>query len=122
MGLITATLYRVYKKRVYDDLNLIGINIFITYGIILTLLDVALYPHYMFSVFIFGYIFLLRQLEKLKFLIIPVMFFSLASFLIFTNFNNYIANNDGAVNSDFGQTFETCGCCVDDARICRGQR
>ena len=49
------------------------------------------------------------------------MFFSLASFLIFTNFNNYIANNDGAVNSDFGQTFETCGCCVDDARICRGQ-
>ena len=121
LGLITATLYRVYKKRVYDDLNLIGINIFITYGIILTLLDVALYPHYMFSVFIFGYIFLLRQLEKLKFLIIPVMFFSLASFLIFTNFNNYIANNDGAVNSDFGQTFETCGCCVDDARICRGQ-
>ena len=121
LGLITATLYRVYKKRVYDDLNLIGINIFITYGIILTLLDVALYPHYMFSVFIFGYIFLLRQLEKLKFLIIPIMFFSLASFLIFTNFNNYIANNDGAVNSDFGQTFETCGCCVDDARICRGQ-
>ena len=59
--------------------------------------------------------------KKIKYLIIPVMFFSLASFLIFTNFNNYIANNDGAVNSDFGQTFETCGCCVDDARICRGQ-
>tara|TARA_B100000945_G_C20378509_1_gene595914 strand:- start:410 stop:1075 length:666 start_codon:yes stop_codon:yes gene_type:complete len=121
LGLLTATLYQVYKKKVYDDLNLIGINILITYGIILTLLDVALYPHYMFSVFIFGYIFLLRQLENIKFLIIPVLFFCLTSFLIFTNFNAYITNNDGAVNSDFGQTYETCGCCVDDARVCRGQ-
>ena len=87
----------------------------------MTILDVALYPHYMFSVFIFGYIFLLRQLEKIKYLIIPVVFLSFSSFLIFTNFNNYIANNNGAVNSDFGQTYETCGCCVEDARVCRGQ-
>ena len=121
LSLYTIALIHIYKKKTYDDINLIGINIFITYGVVMTLLDVALYPHYLFSIFIFGYIFLFRNLEKTKFLIIPVIIFCFSSFFIFTTFNNYIAKNNGAVNSDFGQTYQTCGCCVDDARVCRGQ-
>ena len=35
--------------------------------------------------------------------------------------NRFIALNDGAGNSDYGKTFESCGNIVKDARECRGQ-
>ena len=119
--LFVISLFYLTRGRLVEDINLIGITIFVTYGVLLTLLDIALYPHYYFSMFIFGYVFLINQIQNIKYLVVIIFIFCISNILIFTNFNSYIADNGGALNSDFGKTFETCGCCVDDARICRGQ-
>lgn len=119
--LFVITFFYIFKSKLTDDINLIGITIFITYGVLLTLFDIALYPHYYFSMFVFGYIFLINQIQKLKLSIYITIIFCISNFFIFTNFNNYIADNNGALNSDFGKTFESCGCCVEDAKVCRGQ-
>ena len=119
--LFVISFFYIYKSKLIDDINLIGITIFITYGALLTLFDIALYPHYYFSMFVFGYIFLINQAQKLKLSKFIVIVFCISNFFIFTNFNNYIEDNNGALNSDYGKTFESCGCCVEDAKVCRGQ-
>ena len=37
------------------------------------------------------------------------------------SFHEFIQVNSGAENSDYGKSYIVCGCCVEDARVCRGQ-
>ena len=88
--LFGMSLFYLIRVRVVEDINLIGITIFVTYGVLLTLLDIALYPHYYFSMFIFGYVFLINQIQKIKYLVVIIFIFCISNILIFTNFNSLL--------------------------------
>ncbi len=109
------------KKNKLNEVNLIGLCIFITFGIFLTLANVALYPHYFFSIYFFGYFVVFNLIKNIKILQIATAVFCLSSISIFYSFSEYIKNNNGVLRSDYGVVYEICGCCVDDPRACRGQ-
>ena len=104
-----------------DDFDLIFISIVIFAGIIFTVINRPLYPHYYFLFGIFSYIFLFKNIKNLKILFLVCLVYSFSSIFVVLNFHNFIALNDGASNSDYGKTYESCGKFVKDARECRGQ-
>lgn len=112
---------KVFSVKDFSLLNIIGIHIIFTFGILLTILNVALYPHYYFSMFIFGYLFILYQINSDTLINLVLIVFIIGSSLSYENFSNYIDQNNGAHLSDYGKSYNICGCCVEDARTCRGQ-
>ena len=104
-----------------DDFDLIFISIISLAGIIFTVINRPLYPHYYFLFGIFSYLFLFKEIKNLKILLLVCLVYSFSSIFIVLNFHNFIALNDGAGNSDYGKTYESCGNIVEDARECRGQ-
>ena len=121
MSLTIFAVVKAFSVKNFSLLNIIGIHIFFTFGILLTILDVALYPHYYFSMFIFGYLFILYQINSNTLMNLVLIIFIVGSSFSYENFSNYIDQNNGAHLSDYGKSFEICGCCVEDARTCRGQ-
>ena len=104
-----------------DDFDLIFISIITIAGIIFTIIDRPLYPHYYFLFGIFSYLFLFKDIKNLKVLFLVCVVYSFSSIFIVLNFHNFISLNAGAINSDYGKTYESCGKIVKDARECRGQ-
>ena len=104
-----------------DDFDLIFISIVIFAGIIFTVINRPLYPHYYFLFGIFSYLFLFKDIKNLKILFLVCLVYSFSSIFIVLNFHNFISLNNGAGNSDYGKTYESCGKIVEDARECRGQ-
>lgn len=118
--LIILAVSQLYKID-FDEVNFIGLCIFILFGVFLTLADIALYPHYFFQIFFFGYFVVFRFVKNKKILEIAILIFCISSIAIFYSFSKYIQNNGGASKSDYGIVYELCGCCVEDAKTCRGQ-
>lgn len=104
-----------------DDFDLIFISTISLAGIIFTVINRPLYPHYYFLFGIFSYLFLFKEIKNLKILFLVCLVYSFSSIFIVLNFHNFITLNDGAGNSDYGKTYESCGKIVKDARECRGQ-
>ena len=104
-----------------DDFDLIFISIISLAGIIFTVINRPLYPHYYFLFGIFSYLFLFKDIKNLKILFLVCLVYSFSSIFIVLNFHNFISLNNGAGNSDYGKTYESCGKIVEDARECRGQ-
>lgn len=106
------------EVRNFDKLTLTSLTLT---GVIFSILDRPLYAHYYFSVIIFIYLSLVIALRK-KFLILFFCgFISFSNILLTHNFFQFINLNNGAINSDYGIIYSKCGCCVEDARVCRGQ-
>lgn len=122
--LLVLSLMRLVKNiqvKNLDDFDLIFISMFILAGIIFTIINRPLYPHYYFLFGIFSYIFLFKYIKNLKILFLVCLVYSFSSIFVVLNFHNFITLNDGASNSDYGKTYESCGNIVKDARECRGQ-
>ena len=102
-----------------DDFDLIFISIISLAGIIFTVINRPCIHIIIFIWNIFISIFI--QGNKTKILLLVCLVYSFSSIFIVLNFHNFIALNDGAGNSDYGKTYESCGNIVEDARECRGQ-
>jgi len=120
LSLIIFAILKLRESKL-NEFTLIGINIFIFFGLIVTLSNVALYHHYFFSLFIFGYLVIFQTINNLKIVKIFTIIFFVTNVAIFSSFISYVELNNGIQNSDYGKTYESCGCCVIDAKTCRGQ-
>ena len=120
ISLIIFAIFKLRESRL-DEIALIGINIFLFFGITVTVSNVALYHHYFFSIFIFGYLIIFQITNNLKIVKMFTIIFCINNLIIFSSFINHVNVNNGIQNSDYGKTYESCGCCVFDAKTCRGQ-
>ncbi len=122
--LLVLSLMKLVKNiqvKNIDDFDLIFISMLTMAGIIFTIINRPLYPHYYFLFGIFSYIFLFKNIKNLKILFLVCLVYSFSSIFVVLNFHSFITLNDGASNSDYGKTYESCGKIVKDARECRGQ-
>jgi len=122
--LLVLSLMKLVKNiqvKNIDDFDLIFISMLTVAGIIFTIINRPLYPHYYFLFGIFSYIFLFKNIKNLKILFLVCLVYSFSSIFVVLNFHSFITLNDGASNSDYGKTYESCGKIVKDARECRGQ-
>jgi hypothetical protein len=108
-------------KNVLDDFDVAFLSIVIISGLLFTLLDRTLYPHYYFFTTVFLYVFISKSIKNSLSLALITFTFAISSIFIVTNFHSYIELYNGAPNSDYGKHFNSCGSFEDDARVCRGQ-
>lgn len=112
---------QLYKGSSKIDVDLITFTSLTFSGIVFTFLDRPLYAHYFFTIIIFGYISIFKFIEK-KILVLTVcLILNISNIFLYTNFISFVESNNGIKNSDYGTVYIKCGCCVEDARICRGQ-
>ena len=114
-------LVKKIKKESLDDFELVFLSIISISGFLFTLLDRPLYPHYFLLSCVFTYIFLFKFLKNKTLLFLICIFYLSSNMLLIYNFHEFIDLNKGAINSDYGKTYESCGRIVFDASICRGQ-
>lgn len=113
--------FKSYKLNNIDIFNNVFLISFTLTGVLYTLLDVPLYPHYFFFNIFISFLFIVKNVQP-KFLLLLVSFiFVLISTVIVENFHSYIQEYEGAHSSDYGKSYNVCGCCVDQVKICRGQ-
>ena len=122
--LLVLSLINFFKKfnlvplDIFDYLFLISMTFT---GIFYTLLDIPLYPHYFFFNIFFTIVFIVKNIQpKLLLFIVSCVFF-ITSNIILQNFHSYIQENNGAQTSDYGKSYNTCGCCTDEISRCKGQ-
>ncbi len=122
--LLILSLITFFKKfnsvqlDIFDYLFLISMTFT---GIFYTLLNIPLYPHYFFFNIFFAVVFIVKNIQpKLLTFIVSCIFF-ITSNIIIQNFHSYIEVNNGAQTSDYGKSYNTCGCCTDEIRQCKGQ-
>jgi len=125
--ILALLMYGIYKliinlyKNLLDDFDVAFLSIVIISGLLFTLLDRPLYPHYYFFTTVILYIFILKPIKHSLSLTLITFTFAITSIFLITNFHSYIDQNKGAPTSDYGKHFNSCGSFVDDARVCRGQ-
>ena len=122
--LLILSLITFFKKFNSDQLDIFDYLFLISMtftGIFYTLLNIPLYPHYFFFNIFFAVVFIVKNIQP-KFLtfIVSCIFF-ITSNIIIQNFHSYIEVNNGAQTSDYGKSYNTCGCCTDEIRQCKGQ-
>ena len=124
MGLLIFGIYRLIinlYKSLLDDFDIAFLSIVIIGGLLFTLLDRPLYPHYYFFITVFLYVFILKSIKHSLSLALITFTFAISSIFIVTNFHSYIEQYNGASTSDYGKHFNSCGSFEEDARVCRGQ-
>lgn len=109
------------RKSIEINIDLISFTSLTFSGIIFTLLDRPLYAHYFFTLIIFVYISIVRSVEKKILTILICLILNISNIFIYTSFISFVETNNGIQNSDYGTIYINCGCCVEDARVCRGQ-
>mgnify|MGYP001177088517 CR=1 FL=1 len=122
--LIIYSLYGLLTKiktKKIDKLDIVFLICITFTGIIFTLIDIALYPHYFFFNVFFSVVFITKNAKDQNILLIVSILFFISSNIVINNFHRYIEVNKGANNSDYGASYNTCGCCVENAKLCRGQ-
>lgn len=112
---------KIYKKSVKIDLSLLNFTAITLSGVIFLFLNRPLYAHYFFAIIILGYVTFIQVIPKKILVIIICMVLNFSNILIYNNFLMFVEENNGIQNSDYGKIYSECGCCVDDARTCRGQ-
>ena len=90
-------------------------------GIIFTIFDIPLYPHYLLSLIVFMYIYTFSSINKKSVAILLIIFFGLTNTYLTSSFFGFIEINNGAHRSDYGKVYNICGCCVEDVKECKGQ-
>ena len=90
-------------------------------GVIFTILNVPLYAHYLLTLTIFIFIYAFNSIKQNLFVILIFSVLMCSNVYINHSFHEFIQVNSGAENSDYGKSYNVCGCCVEDARVCRGQ-
>lgn len=110
-----------YKLKNFDILNIIFLISFSATGVLYTLLDVPLYPHYFFFNILISFLFIIKNVQPKFLLLLISIIFVLVSTVIVQNFHLFIQEYEGAQSSDYGKSYNVCGCCVDQVKICRGQ-
>ena len=66
-------------------------------------------------------VFIVKNIQPQFLLFIVSCIFFIPSNIIIQNFHSYIQENNGAQTSDYGKSYNTCGCCTDEIRQCKGQ-
>ena len=124
IGLMIFGIFKLFinlYKNVLDDFDVAFLSIVIISGLLFTLLDRTLYPHYYFFTTVFLYVFISKSIKNSLSLALITFTFAISSIFIVTNFHSYIELYNGAPTSDYGKHFDSCGSFEDDARVCRGQ-
>ena len=122
--LLILSLINFFKKFNFLQLNIFDYLFLISMtftGIFYTLLDIPLYPHYFFFNIFFTIVFIVKNIQPKFLLFIVSCIFFITSNIIIQNFHSYIQENNGAQTSDYGKSYNTCGCCTDEIRQCKGQ-
>ena len=122
--LLILSLINFFKKFNFIQLNIFDYLFLISMtftGIFYTLLDIPLYPHYFFFNVFFTIVFIVKNIQPKFLLFIVSCIFFITSNIIIQNFHSYIQENNGAQTSDYGKSYNTCGCCTDEIRQCKGQ-
>ena len=124
IGLMIFGIFKLFinlYKNVLDDFDVAFLSIVIISGLLFTLLDRTLYPHYYFFTTVFLYVFISKSIKNSLSLALITFTFAISSIFIVTNFHSYIEQYNGASTSDYGKHYNSCGSFEDDARVCRGQ-
>ena len=109
-----------YKKQI-NDFDILFIGSLVVSGIVFTILDIPLYAHYLLMSSIFVFISLFSFIKHKAIFILLISVLMVSNIYINYSFYEFIEINNGAQNSDYGKPYKDCGCCVEDARVCRGQ-
>ena len=112
---------KIFKHSIEIDIDLLTFISLTLSGVVFTLLDRPLYAHYFFTISIFGYISFINIIPKRLIIGIVCIVFNISNILIYSDFISFVETNNGIQRSDYGKVYSECGCCVDDARQCRGQ-
>ena len=110
----------LYRKNI-SDFDVLFTGCFIMGGIIFTIFDIPLYPHYLLSLVVFIYIYVFSNIGKKSVAIFLIILFGFTNTYLTSSFFSFIEINNGAHRSDYGKVYNICGCCVEDARECRGR-
>ena len=110
----------LFKKNV-SDFDVLFIGCLVTSGIIFTIFNIPLYPHYLLTLIVFIYIYVFSCINRKSIAILLIIFFGLTNTYLTSSFFSFIEINNGAHRSDYGKVYNICGCCVEDARECRGR-
>jgi hypothetical protein len=110
----------LYRKNI-SDFDVLFAGCLVTSGIIFTLFDIPLYPHYLLSLIVFIYIYSFTSINKKSIAIFSIIFFGLTNTYLTSSFFSFIEMNNGAHRSDYGKVYNICGCCVEDVKECKGQ-
>ena len=108
-------------KQIISDFDVLFVGCLVTSGIIFTIFDIPLYPHYLLSLIVFIYIYTFSSINKKSVAILLIIFFGLTNTYLTSSFLSFIEINNGAHRSDYGKVYNICGCCVDDVKECKGQ-
>ena len=108
-------------SRDVSDFDILFIGSLLVSGVIFTLFDIPLYAHYLLSLVVLIYIYAFSIINKRTLTILLIVFFSATNTYLNLSFFNFIELNNGAHRSDYGKVYNTCGCCVEDVRECKGQ-
>ena len=114
-------LFKNLNKKQVNDLDILFIGSLIVSGVIFTILNVPLYAHYLLTLTIFIFIYAFNSIKQNLFIILIFSVLMCSNLYINHSFHEFIQVNSGAENSDYGKSYNVCGCCVEDARVCRGQ-
>ena len=109
-------LLKNFLTKNISDFDILFLGCFVVCGVIFTLFDIPLYPHYLLSLIVFIYIYSFSILNKKSLIILLIAFFAVSNTYLTSSFFNFIEINNGAHRSDYGKVYNICGCCVEDVK------
>ena len=122
--LLILSLIYFRKNYSFKSLDILDCIFFISMtftGIFYTILDIPLYPHYFFFNIFFAMVFIVKNIHPKFLLLLVGCVFVLNSIVIIQNFHSYIQEFNGAQTSDYGKSYNSCGCCTNEIKLCKGQ-
>tara|TARA_B100002019_G_scaffold63648_1_gene54589 strand:- start:991 stop:1734 length:744 start_codon:yes stop_codon:yes gene_type:complete len=122
--LLILSLIYFRKNYSFKSLDILDCIFFISMtftGIFYTILDIPLYPHYFFFNIFFAMVFIVKNIHPKFLLLLVSCVFVLNSIVIIQNFHSYIQEFNGAQTSDYGKSYNSCGCCTNEIKLCKGQ-
>ena len=122
--LLILSLIYFRKNYSFKSLDILDYIFFISMtftGVFYTILDIPLYPHYFFFNIFFAMVFIVKNIHPKFLLLLVGCVFVLNSIVIIQNFHSYIQEFNGAQTSDYGKSYNSCGCCTNEIKLCKGQ-
>lgn len=121
--LILSLIYfqKNFSLKSLDILDYIFLITITFTGVFYTLLNIPLYPHYFFFNIFFSMVFIVKNVHPKFLLLLVSCVFLVNSLVIIQNFHSYIQEFNGAQTSDYGKSYNSCGCCTNEIKLCKGQ-
>ena len=120
-------LYKIFKQKALTNIELLLVSLLLTYGFFLTLGNRPIYAHYFLMPFpVSGLLlpYVLQNLfnkDKYHLKLFIICFVTLTNLVLTQETLKYLDANNGAHNSDYGKSYNICGCCTNVIKDCRGQ-